>query len=107
MKTYCITTIAVLLFAYCSLTLCQSSHEPEKCCFSHMNAKIPAILVERFETTSPSCKMPGIIFHTNKQMERCADPAQPWVQRLMRIVKNRMLNATTTLTPPGNSSPSD
>ncbi|KAG9282566.1 C-C motif chemokine 4-like [Astyanax mexicanus] len=103
MKPYCIAAICLLLFAFCSLTLGQSSHEPEKCCFGYINAKIPAAIVERFETTSPACKMPGVIFHTNRQLERCANPAEKWVQRLMGIVKNRMLNVSTPPAASGDS----
>ncbi|XP_072552057.1 C-C motif chemokine 4-like [Salminus brasiliensis] len=94
MKPYCIATIGLLLFAFCTLTLSQNSHGPEKCCFSYINAKIPVAIVERYETTSPACKMPAVIFHTERQLERCANPSEKWVQRLMGIVKNRMLNVS-------------
>lgn len=38
------------------------SHLPERCCFNYMNAAIPAQNVERFETTSPSCTKPGVMY---------------------------------------------
>ncbi|XP_076873412.1 C-C motif chemokine 18-like [Brachyhypopomus gauderio] len=91
MKPFCIAALTVLLFTFCSLTLSQMSHEPDKCCFTYFKPRIPERAVKRFETTNPACKNPGVIFHTNKQLEICADPTQQWVQKLMDVIKKRMV----------------
>ncbi|KAL7887840.1 hypothetical protein AOLI_G00028140 [Acnodon oligacanthus] len=85
MKPCSIAAIGVLLFALCSVTVSEYSHGPQKCCFSYAKTKIPAAVVVHFEMTSPACNQPGVIFHTNKQIERCADPGEKWVQRLMNM----------------------
>uniref|UniRef100_A0AAY5F699 C-C motif chemokine n=1 Tax=Electrophorus electricus TaxID=8005 RepID=A0AAY5F699_ELEEL len=76
MKTYCTVVIALLLFAF-------SSHEPNKCCFSYFKSRIPERVVKNFELTISTCKIPGVILHTNKKLEICANPTQLWVQKLM------------------------
>uniref|UniRef100_A0A3B4EQ39 C-C motif chemokine n=1 Tax=Pygocentrus nattereri TaxID=42514 RepID=A0A3B4EQ39_PYGNA len=85
MKPYSIAAIGVLLFAFCSVTISQSNHGPQKCCFSYTKTKIPVAMVMHFEMTSPACNKPGVIFHTTKQIEKCADPEEKWVQRLINI----------------------
>uniref|UniRef100_A0AAR2J4R2 C-C motif chemokine n=1 Tax=Pygocentrus nattereri TaxID=42514 RepID=A0AAR2J4R2_PYGNA len=102
MKPYSIAAIGVLLFAFCSVTISQSKftlsfsdnilmllqiiyHGPQKCCFSYTKTKIPVAMVMHFEMTSPACNKPGVIFHTTKQIEKCADPEEKWVQRLINI----------------------
>uniref|UniRef100_A0A4W4HMD8 C-C motif chemokine n=1 Tax=Electrophorus electricus TaxID=8005 RepID=A0A4W4HMD8_ELEEL len=90
MKTYCTVVIALLLFAFCSQTLTESnslfyilaSHEPNKCCFSYFKSRIPERVVKNFELTISTCKIPGVILHTNKKLEICANPTQLWVQKI-------------------------
>ncbi|XP_072552058.1 C-C motif chemokine 13-like [Salminus brasiliensis] len=97
MKPYCIATVCLLLFAFCSLTLTQSGHMPEKCCFKEkfMNKVIPQQRVIQFEKTSPGCKDSGIIFYTVLQKQICANPSEKWVTRLMKIVEERTKDANT------------
>uniref|UniRef100_A0A4W4HMT9 C-C motif chemokine n=1 Tax=Electrophorus electricus TaxID=8005 RepID=A0A4W4HMT9_ELEEL len=87
MKTYCTVVIALLLFAFCSQTLTESNHEPNKCCFSYFKSRIPERVVKNFELTISTCKIPGVILHTNKKLEICANPTQLWVQKLMNVIK--------------------
>ncbi|XP_066533893.1 C-C motif chemokine 18-like [Hoplias malabaricus] len=91
MKAHCFTAIAVFLFAYCSLTLCQNGHMPRKCCFkeNYITSPIPHHAILRYETTTASCTDSGVILHTVKQKQVCANPSVKWVKRLMRIVENR------------------
>ncbi|XP_076873413.1 C-C motif chemokine 4 homolog [Brachyhypopomus gauderio] len=90
MKPFCIAALTVLLFTFCSLTLSQNSHKPNKCCFRYMESRIPEPFVKRFEETSPECRSPGVIFFTTQKKEICANPEEKWVKRLMRKVQNRM-----------------
>ncbi|KAK1795767.1 hypothetical protein P4O66_008832 [Electrophorus voltai] len=94
MKTYCTAVITLLLFAFCSQTLTQQSHKPDKCCFKHIESRIPEAFVKRFEETSPECNNPGVILYTTQQKEICANPDEKWVQRLMRIVQNHRKDST-------------
>ncbi|KAI4889821.1 hypothetical protein NFI96_032462 [Prochilodus magdalenae] len=99
MKPYCISAIAILLFAFCSLTLSQSGTMPERCCFkeNYISSPIPRNKVMRFETTSPACKDTGVIFHTVAQKQICANPNERWVMRLMKVVEKRLKSPATAI----------
>ncbi|KAK1795766.1 hypothetical protein P4O66_008831 [Electrophorus voltai] len=105
MKTYCTVVIALLLFAFCSRTLTETSHEPNKCCFSYFKSRIPERVVKNFELTISTCKIPGVILHTNKKLEICADPTQLWVQKLMNVIKTRMQSVPVTTASSGDITP--
>ncbi|KAL7872197.1 hypothetical protein SRHO_G00071800 [Serrasalmus rhombeus] len=97
MKPYSIAAIGVLLFAFCSVTVSQNGHMPERCCFkeNYLTSPLPQRRAMRFETTSPSCTDPGIIFHTVAQKQICANPSDKWVKRLMKFLQKQLKSAAT------------
>uniref|UniRef100_A0A4W4HKU6 Chemokine interleukin-8-like domain-containing protein n=1 Tax=Electrophorus electricus TaxID=8005 RepID=A0A4W4HKU6_ELEEL len=87
MKTYCTVVIALLLFAFCSQTLTETSHEPNKCCFSYFKSRIPELFVR------------------SSKLEICANPTQLWVQKLMNVIKTRMQSVPVTTASSGDITP--
>ncbi|XP_030628068.1 C-C motif chemokine 3-like [Chanos chanos] len=98
MKPYCIAAIALLLFAFCSLS--ESSSYPAQCCFKFINIKIPVKAVLSYSETYHECSKPGVIFTTVRQRNICADPREPWVINLMNSldVKEKQFCADPTKT---------
>ncbi|XP_056336594.1 C-C motif chemokine 13-like [Danio aesculapii] len=87
MRPSCIFIICLVFFAFCSLA--QRFNFNGKCCYSFSNLKIRANLVESYQATDFHCARNAIIFVTDRQKEICADPADEWVQRLMKLVDAR------------------
>ncbi|XP_054989873.1 regakine-1-like [Sorex araneus] len=61
------------------------------CCFSFLTRKIPLQFVESYARTNNSCPKPGVIFHTRRGRQICADPKQDWVKNYIQRLDRRSL----------------
>ncbi|NXQ08145.1 CCL4 protein, partial [Vidua macroura] len=57
------------------------------CCFTYRQHKFPWKLIQRHYITSSSCPQPGIVFVTKEGRQVCANPANNWVRRYLKILE--------------------
>ncbi|XP_052023126.1 C-C motif chemokine 22 [Apodemus sylvaticus] len=53
------------------------------CCNDYLRRPLPTRLVKGFSWTSRSCRKPGVVLITIKNVGFCADPRHPWVKKLL------------------------
>ncbi|XP_073912050.1 C-C motif chemokine 22 isoform X1 [Castor canadensis] len=58
--------------------------EDSVCCRDYIRHTLPLTVVKRIYWTSDSCRRPGIVLQTFKDLEICANPRMPWVKRMLR-----------------------
>ncbi|XP_004601004.2 C-C motif chemokine 22 [Sorex araneus] len=58
--------------------------EDSTCCKDYTRRPLPMVAVKDFYWTSLSCRRPGVVLVTVKNLEICADPSQAWVKRIIR-----------------------
>uniref|UniRef100_A0AAY5EU24 C-C motif chemokine n=1 Tax=Electrophorus electricus TaxID=8005 RepID=A0AAY5EU24_ELEEL len=88
--------LLILVLQLAEMT-CRNKQKQKLCCFSYFKSRIPERVVKNFELTISTCKIPGVILHTNKKLEICANPTQLWVQKLMNVIKTRIPICVTPL----------
>ncbi|NXT85231.1 CCL4 protein, partial [Zapornia atra] len=57
------------------------------CCFTYTQHKLPRKLIQRYYSTSTSCRLPAIVFITKKGRQVCANPSDSWVQSYLQNLK--------------------
>ncbi|NXX73879.1 CCL4 protein, partial [Urocolius indicus] len=57
------------------------------CCLSYTSHKLPQKLIQRFYSTSTSCRLPAIVFITKRGRQVCANPSDTWVQSYLQNLK--------------------
>ncbi|KAM9191972.1 fractalkine isoform 1-T1 [Dugong dugon] len=77
-------------------TLPGQHHGVKKCKITcdKMTSKIPEKLLIRYEQNLESCGKPAIILVTKKDRLFCADPAETWVQNVMKHLDNQLAPVT-------------
>ncbi|KAL1784801.1 C-C motif chemokine 22 [Sigmodon hispidus] len=58
--------------------------EDSTCCQNYIRYPLPSRVVKDFFWTSKSCRKPGVVLLTLKNLDICADPRLPWVKRILR-----------------------
>ncbi|NXM46471.1 CCL3 protein, partial [Gymnorhina tibicen] len=84
MKVLAATLVTLLLLATCSPSEGHLDAVPSTCCFSYQKKPIPQRLVSSVFVTKSSCTQPGVVVVTKKAKQVCADPEEPWVQKLLK-----------------------
>uniref|UniRef100_A0ABI7XPZ2 C-C motif chemokine n=1 Tax=Felis catus TaxID=9685 RepID=A0ABI7XPZ2_FELCA len=62
--------------------------KPIACCFKYTLRKIPIRFVADYSRTHKQCSSPGIIFHTRRGRQICANPSDAWVQEYISNLDN-------------------
>ncbi|XP_006060498.1 C-C motif chemokine 19 isoform X1 [Bubalus bubalis] len=65
------------------------ANDAEDCCLSVTQRPIPVFLVRayRYLLLKDGCRLPAVVFTTQRGHELCAPPDQPWVGRIIRRLK--------------------
>ncbi|XP_004583940.2 C-C motif chemokine 22 [Ochotona princeps] len=58
--------------------------EDSVCCRDYVRRPLNPRVVKHFYLTSISCRRPGVVLVTNRDLEICADPRMPWVKKILR-----------------------
>ncbi|XP_037671926.1 C-C motif chemokine 22 [Choloepus didactylus] len=61
--------------------------EDSVCCRDYIHHPLPLRAVKDFYWTSDSCRRPGVVLLTLRNMEICADPRLPWVKKAIQKLK--------------------
>ncbi|XP_046936809.1 C-C motif chemokine 4-like [Lynx rufus] len=62
--------------------------KPIACCFKYTLRKIPIRFVADYSRTHKQCSSPGIILHTRRGRQICANPSDAWVQEYISNLDN-------------------
>uniref|UniRef100_A0A667I3J6 C-C motif chemokine n=1 Tax=Lynx canadensis TaxID=61383 RepID=A0A667I3J6_LYNCA len=72
-----------------ALYLAEPVHlKPIACCFKYTLRKIPIRFVADYSRTHKQCSSPGIILHTRRGRQICANPSDAWVQEYISNLDN-------------------
>ncbi|XP_051740306.1 chemokine (C-C motif) ligand 35, duplicate 1 [Ctenopharyngodon idella] len=78
------SAVVVLL---CAVSLSEGMRiGPQRCCFSYTDRPLPVKLVADYSMTSQQCTKEAVLFKTVKGRQVCANPADPWVQKLIQKI---------------------
>ncbi|XP_004454438.2 C-C motif chemokine 22 [Dasypus novemcinctus] len=58
--------------------------EDSVCCRDYIRHPLPPRAVKYFYWTSGSCRRPGVVLLTVRDLEICADPKLPWVKKILQ-----------------------
>ncbi|XP_007520195.1 C-C motif chemokine 22 [Erinaceus europaeus] len=61
--------------------------EDSVCCRDYIRRPLHHRLVKNFFWTSNSCRRPGVVLLTYRNLEICADPSKPWVERILQRLR--------------------
>ncbi|XP_070788050.1 C-C motif chemokine 5-like [Pituophis catenifer annectens] len=57
---------------------------PNSCCFDFVRRPIPLKNLKSFYYTNGRCSKSAVVFVTKRDLERCANPSEQWVQDRIR-----------------------
>nr|ACG76387.1 CCL4 [Ctenopharyngodon idella] len=78
------SAVVVLL---CAVSLSEGMRiGPQRCCFSYTDRPLPVKLVADYSMTSQQCTKEAVLFKTVKGRQVCANPADPWVRKLIQKI---------------------
>ncbi|XP_050958507.1 regakine-1-like [Labeo rohita] len=81
-STLCLVFGLVLLMTWTSeATL--AAGVPEKCCFKPIDFEIPPKKIVSAEKTNSICPKSAILVTTQKGLEFCVEPDEPWIKKVM------------------------
>ncbi|KAB0346594.1 hypothetical protein FD754_011451 [Muntiacus muntjak] len=97
--------LAVSLLILCVSPALGGANDAEDCCLSVTQRPIPVFLVRayRYLLLKDGCRLPAVVFTTQRGHELCAPPDQPWVDRIIRRLKRNSARASLTLPSPASS----
>ncbi|XP_036595199.1 C-C motif chemokine 19 [Trichosurus vulpecula] len=75
------------LLLLCTIDLAWSgTNDAEDCCLSVTNLVIPRHIVCTYRRLNPEngCRVPAVVFTTQRGHQLCAPPDRPWVKRLTK-----------------------
>ncbi|XP_007522897.1 C-C motif chemokine 21 [Erinaceus europaeus] len=83
-------SLMVLVLAFCIPRAQGSDGGAQDCCLKYSRKSIPFKVVRSYRKQEPSlgCPISAILFSPRKSShpELCADPKEPWVQKLMKLL---------------------
>ncbi|XP_072296483.1 C-C motif chemokine 20-like [Eucyclogobius newberryi] len=70
----------------------KASPQAQSCCTSYTRSPVPfhRITGIRTQTILKKCDLEAIIFYTVKNNQICANPGDPWVQRTLKKLSDRL-----------------
>ncbi|KAK7906951.1 hypothetical protein WMY93_015563 [Mugilogobius chulae] len=87
--------LMILLLAVtfvCCVSVCTSqNYIPDKCCFSFRRKPLPQTAVAKYVWTSSHCARTGVIFTMKLGLEKCVDPTENWVKKIMRFIDSKRI----------------
>ncbi|KAG7330624.1 hypothetical protein KOW79_006846 [Hemibagrus wyckioides] len=80
--------LLVLLVLACLqfFTEAQNSFGPSHCCFNFQKTPVPEKIVISYKKTLADCTKPGVILYLTKDRLVCVNPAEVWVQNIMKNI---------------------
>ncbi|RXN12695.1 C-C motif chemokine 4-like protein [Labeo rohita] len=84
-STLCLVFGLVLLMTWTSEAYTKrfAAAVPESCCFSFIDFQIPGNKIVSAEKTGSDCPQAGIVVTTQKGLEFCVKPDEPWIKTVM------------------------
>ncbi|XP_076989753.1 C-C motif chemokine 22 [Tamandua tetradactyla] len=61
--------------------------EDSICCRDYIRHPLPSRVVKHFFWTSDSCRRPGVVLLTTRNMKICADPRLSWVKKTLQKLR--------------------
>ncbi|XP_050958921.1 C-C motif chemokine 4 homolog isoform X2 [Labeo rohita] len=83
-STLCLVFGLVLLMTWTSEAAPHAPAVPERCCFNFIGFKIPGNKIVSAEKTGSDCPQAAIVVTTQKGLEFCVKPDEPWIKKVMK-----------------------
>nr|AAU50525.1 small inducible cytokine A4 [Fundulus heteroclitus] len=87
-----VTVMVVTLVTLCILSTDTRLERqwPMMCCYNYLHHRIPFKGIEGFSVlNSTQCRISGIVFHTKRGRQICANPADEWVMNYVRRLESK------------------
>ncbi|KAG9272026.1 C-C motif chemokine 3-like 1 [Astyanax mexicanus] len=85
-----LSAVVVLLSAVTFTEGMRYSSGPKACCFEFTSTPVKLNMVKSFSFTSQQCSKEAILFVMKRGRQVCAKPSDPWVQKHIQLLQNKM-----------------